>query len=412
MDFQSLLSPITKTEFLERYWQREPLISSRRNSLCYQDLFSYQELDFLFGLCDQHSAPPRASKTDGYGGDKRVGLSDESLLFGQLYSAYSLDNTLVADKIHHKHPKIAALFRNFEETFGTCVDGMIVASSRSRVQGFCTHCDPVEVFVLQLQGRKQWTIWKPDYELPLPHNSLQSCDEKQLGESALDVILEPGDLLYVPRGWIHRVVPLEDSPSLHLTICVAVCSRAELIMELLHTAIDSDPWFRESMPVGHFQQSSSQLEKFFSGMTDRFKQNANFEEALNRLHRNIIAKMQPVADGHFTHINAIKNVGINTFLTKRSGSLSNLGVDLSSGNLLLAFPGNRITAPAHLSEVLSYIQDNDTFKAEDLPGEISPEYRVEIVRRLIIEGWLRPSPDQIIPSNAKTEFSINNTEVT
>jgi ribosomal protein L16 Arg81 hydroxylase len=401
MDFQNLLFPISKSEFLQRYWQREPLVISRHKSDYYQELFKYEELDFIFGLCDRRNAPPRASKYDGHGGDKRVGLTDESLLFGQLYSAYSLENTLVADKIHHKHPKIASLFRNFEETFGTCVDGMIVASARSRVQGFVTHCDPVEVFALQLEGRKHWTIWNPDYALPLPHTPIQAYDEKQLGEPIFDAILEKGDLLYVPRGWVHRVVPLEDSPSLHLTISVAVCSRAELMMELLYTAIDSDPWFRESMPVNHFQQPASEIENSFFGMIDHFERASNFKEALNRLHRNIIAKMQPLADGHFTHLDAIKNVGIKTFLTKRSGSLNHMSIDFLSGKLLLAFPGNRITAPAELSEVLSYIQDNDIFTAEDLPGELSPEYRVEVVRRLIDEGWLRPIQGKPSPSLAK-----------
>ena len=33
----------------------------------------------------------------------------------------------------------------------------------------------------------------------------------------MDVILEPGDLLYMPRGTIHQGNCLEDAHSLHLT---------------------------------------------------------------------------------------------------------------------------------------------------------------------------------------------------
>jgi ribosomal protein L16 Arg81 hydroxylase len=412
MNFEYLLSPITKSEFFEQFWQKKPLTLLRKDREYYQDFFNFEELDHLFGLCDRRNAPPRVSKSDGLGGDKRIGLTDGSLLFGQLYSAYSLDNTLVADKIHHKHPKIARLFRNFEETFGTCVDGMIVASSSSQVQGFVTHCDPVEVFALQLSGRKQWAIWKPDYALPLPHTPIQGYDEKQLGVPVFEGILETGDLLYVPRGWIHRVVPLENSPSLHITISVAVCSRAELMMELLYTAIDRDPWFRESLPVNHFQQPITEIENNFSEMFDRFKGAFDFNEALNRLHINILAKMQPLADGHFAHLNALKNVDIKTLLTKRSSTLNHLSFSAISGQLLLAFPGNRITAPSELAKILSYIQASDVFAAQDLPGELTPEFRVEIVRRLITEGWLKPIEVESSTPFPKTQLEINHIEVT
>ena len=42
-------------------------------------------------------------------------------------------------------------------------------------------------------------------------------DAEEPTEAVLRVLLEPGDVLYIPRGWWHDVIAT-DSPSLHLTI--------------------------------------------------------------------------------------------------------------------------------------------------------------------------------------------------
>lgn len=41
---------------------------------------------------------------------------------------------------------------------------------------------------------------------------------EEIGEKIFDVVLEPGDLLYFPRGFIHQAQAVEDAHSLHITI--------------------------------------------------------------------------------------------------------------------------------------------------------------------------------------------------
>lgn len=43
-------------------------------------------------------------------------------------------------------------------------------------------------------------------------------DEAEIGEPILEVVLEAGDLLYFPRGFIHQGECLPDAHSLHITI--------------------------------------------------------------------------------------------------------------------------------------------------------------------------------------------------
>lgn len=43
-------------------------------------------------------------------------------------------------------------------------------------------------------------------------------DEAEIGKPILEVVLEAGDLLYFPRGFIHQGDCLPDAYSLHITI--------------------------------------------------------------------------------------------------------------------------------------------------------------------------------------------------
>lgn len=88
-------------------------------------------------------------------------------------------------------------------------------------QGFAPHFDDIEAFVVQVEGRKHWKLYKPrNKEEELPRFSSRNFNEEcdSLGEPILDVILAPGDLLYFPRGTIHQAKAVEEEHSLHVTI--------------------------------------------------------------------------------------------------------------------------------------------------------------------------------------------------
>ncbi len=73
-------------------------------------------------------------------------------------------------------------------------------------QGFAPHFDDIEAFALQLEGKKRWRVYKPiDESQALPFVSSRNFTQEEIGEPIIDCVLEPGDLLYFPRGFIHQV---------------------------------------------------------------------------------------------------------------------------------------------------------------------------------------------------------------
>ncbi|WP_428097550.1 JmjC domain-containing protein [Candidatus Rariloculus sp.] len=74
---------------------------------------------------------------------------------------------------------------------------------------FGQHWDTHDVFVIQLIGRKRWRIYPPTFPLPLTYQTNDTSGHTCPTEPALEVILEEGDVFYIPRGWWHHVIPLQ-----------------------------------------------------------------------------------------------------------------------------------------------------------------------------------------------------------
>ena len=73
----------------------------------------------------------------------------------------------------------------------------------------------------------------------------------------MDITLQPGDLLYMPRGTIHQGNCLEDIHSLHITVsCHQLNTYGDLMGKLLpvalKTAMEEDIEFRKGICFFHF----------------------------------------------------------------------------------------------------------------------------------------------------------------
>lgn len=68
--------------------------------------------------------------------------------------------------------------------------------------GLAPHYDDVEVFVLQLEGSKNWNLYNVMKELPSTYSP--DFEKSKLGKPEYSFNLQQGDFLYFPRGTIHE----------------------------------------------------------------------------------------------------------------------------------------------------------------------------------------------------------------
>ncbi|EEC45501.1 predicted protein, partial [Phaeodactylum tricornutum CCAP 1055/1] len=162
----------------------------------------------------------------------------------------------------HKHSDSTHGLLSLLESEWTCMIGAnAYLTPPSGSQGFAPHYDDIEAFCLQLEGKKRWKVYAPLQKSErLPRTSSEDYVEADLRdvEPALDVVLKPGDVLYMPRGWIHQACTIDgtDGYSLHLTVSAmqqwAWADLMELLLpEALQSAASGDStMLRQGLPRG------------------------------------------------------------------------------------------------------------------------------------------------------------------
>jgi ribosomal protein L16 Arg81 hydroxylase len=103
-------------------------------------------------------------------------------------------------------PSLANLCRAVERTFSSHFQTNIYLSP-PHAQGFKTHFDSHDVFVLQVSGSKLWTLYDTGVVLPLRGQAFDP-DKHAPGPPTRELTLHSGDVLYCPRGLYLSVIRL------------------------------------------------------------------------------------------------------------------------------------------------------------------------------------------------------------
>ena len=180
---------------------------------------------------------PAARYTGGGGTGAEIG---DQVLDEKVLALYADGATLVLQGLHRIWPPLIDFARELGADLGQPLQINAYLTPPGN-QGFATHYDTHDVFVLQVDGRKRWRIHEPVLADPLDRQAWGGrADEVSAtasGEPAIDVVLEPGDALYLPRGWLHSAQAQGDS-SLHLTVGIRALTRYALVEELLGLAAE------------------------------------------------------------------------------------------------------------------------------------------------------------------------------
>ena len=238
--FQAILAPITLDEFYRDYFEKKPLVvtaASKKIKPRYSDLLT---LESIKALTEKHSmyygrdlnvtkykkgedgvkrriTLDKVSGDDDSDGDESRGvLVDNS----ELWSNYDNGCTIRLLCPHKYNDAIQSLLSTLELEFHCMVGANAYLTPAHSSQGFAPHYDDIDAYCLQLQGSKRWKVYEPTVKLPRTSSEDFTTKDLEDMEPVLDVTLEEGDLLYMPRGWIHQACTLRDNNkhSLHLTV--------------------------------------------------------------------------------------------------------------------------------------------------------------------------------------------------
>jgi ribosomal protein L16 Arg81 hydroxylase len=239
----ALIAPVSLDEFLSRYWARQPLFC-RGSGDRFATLLSWTVLNELLA---HHWREPRRFRLARQGRDiDPASYSDVSASHARIRANDVTDQlrrgaTLSFDAIDELHEPLTRLSESFESFFRSDTQINLYAAWRA-VHGLDLHCDDQEVFILHLEGRKRWLLYG---------SAVNGVDRAGLSNAAvppagasLDQVLEPGDLLYIPRGCYHVAVPMNE-PALHLTVGVKTPRGMDLLQWIVNRLRTHDMADRE-----------------------------------------------------------------------------------------------------------------------------------------------------------------------
>lgn len=156
-----------------------------------------------------------------------------------LKKAIDLKCSVIFDEYYRYSLEAKELVAFIQEEFN-CTSGCNAYLSQKGGTAFSIHRDCHHVLVFALTGEKRWRVYNKIQSMNQAYNRIpSSLTEEEIVASGLyyDVVMKPGDILYIPIGQFHSVENLSNN-ALHLTISMSFKPLFEIIEDLLSNMYD------------------------------------------------------------------------------------------------------------------------------------------------------------------------------
>ncbi len=301
-DFGWLTQPIVPDDFFGDYWERRPLHLKRHDREYYGGVLCHQDLERLISSADLRypaiklipkgqmaSYRPETYTTNWkHGNDVFAGVPDIDKVFEQ----YRAGATVVLPGLERLWPPLTELCMALEAGFNHAARANVYITTENS-QGFAPHYDTHEVFVLQIAGKKRWRVYDAPVSLPLvnqPFSGQPFARDYAPPAPLLEADLDQGDLLYIPRGFVHEA-STSGSFSAHVTIGITVYTWVDLAAEVFMSSMDVSR-FRGALPPGFASSENLRqvLHEGLTGLVEELQKNCNYDKLIDNFTNRVQSK--------------------------------------------------------------------------------------------------------------------------
>lgn len=372
----SLTAPIAEEEFRTRYWEQQPLIIHREDPTYYGDLFTLQDFDEAITRDPNYVkiANAATSKNKSYKVSMATGL--EAVLADMRDGG-----TLVLDQLHRREPKLALLCRLLGQQLGHNFQTNLYLTP-PHGKGFTPHWDNHDVFVLQVVGSKRWQIERERRVFPKKGDTMGD-DGRELRGDLYSFTLKQGDMIYIPRGFVHAA-ECGSEPSLHITLGLTGVFLEELLHSMVRAAVQRNEGLRVALPLGFMRGSTERIisdamvafreiadEAFLKSVMDQYRDELVSRSPLD-IEGQVLDFFQP------SPLSAVDVVGPRRGIVYQTHVVDD-SVRLNFGARSIVFLGL-------FREALEFALSTPTFIIRELPGELIDEEKIVFIERLMQEG--------------------------
>lgn len=266
---ERLLAPLDAGTFRRLHWTKLPWLDPPRPErlALFAETFASFEVDELLR---EHTGDVRVWLQTPVGTQKSIDLPPARAL-----DLHACGLTLYAVG----HPRLESLATTLARLLGSDprgADGSIFAN-RGGV-GTPMHFDANENFTIQLTGRKRWHVAANDaVDAPLDNwvsrtqvgptlrRSTAQCLDRCLPAATTTYDLEPGSLLYLPRGYWHATEALDEANT-SINVSLRPTTWYDLGMRALGSILIGDRRWRQTVPSAGGGAAEAELRGLLSSL--------------------------------------------------------------------------------------------------------------------------------------------------
>jgi ribosomal protein L16 Arg81 hydroxylase len=380
--------------FFADYFNKKPMLRKGGLKGTPSELLSIRRLDELINL--EVVRPPyirvnlKGAGVPEKGYTRTVTLQStditDSVVPEKIYELFRAGATIVWSSLNQVDPVLRDFTRMLSDKFGARTD-CVAFLTPSGKEGFAPHHDPVDLFIVQTEGTKRWRLWNSPAER---QGKAVSYTAEELGEPAVEVLLEPGDVLYLPYDTPHAAAA-EDKVSVHLSIMV----RPRMWRDLLKLTVDAvmrDQEFSEFPYIGDTRGVST--ETLFTQKLRALADRIEAVDPVTELDRLAEDGRHQAGSSTGTTFQSIAGVDVLEPDARLRLSPADLQVGArDNGRVGLTVNGHKIAVPAPVAEFITGLKTGDLITASEVFPGVSETRSTNAARALLRLGVL-----EIIPS--------------
>jgi hypothetical protein len=257
-------------------------------------------------------------------------------------------------------------------------------------QGFGSHFDPSDAFIIQVAGSKDWVLREPALPRPVAAESWDNVrrwrgwdtSHLEAGPPWQEVTLAEGDVLWLPRGWVHSARSGTET-SLHLTLAITNWTVHWAAQELLTRVVPDAA--RRALPADFAASSGAAREAAARLRADlaTWLDHVTDEEVGRQLQAAATGQFAPVPVHSAAFLDAAEIAAGTEFEVYPEAVVR---VEPDNGGRKLHLPDRVITIPAGLAGMCDEILGRTVFAPADIPAAGDERARDSLIRSLWTAG--------------------------
>ena len=385
-------------DFMDQYWERRSLHIRRSAGNGLADVLTLADMNWLFSSCvfrtDEIKVAkggnivPSASYVSEPGEPVMLRAAADYVNTAAMLNCFQQGATLVLSQLNQKWPPLQRLKEGMQRSLSANVVANVFLSN-SDSQGFSVHYDSHDVFVIQLEGQKTWSLY--DSPLPLPTKA-QAFGRTGVTAGALSqtVTLEPGDVLYVPRGVFHEA-RTSDTLSLHVTLGVHPYLWVDYVSDIVQAIGSSNVDWRRSVPTGAGADTHAGRHKLLRQLLADLASAEQLEPVADAIYEDAVSYksrqgIHLMADHLQQILNADKSSRSATYTVRETTPPVTSARE--AAKVVVSGCGQRVAFPERFAPIIEALLGGRRLAAEALPGDFTADEKLSIVRKRVGTGML------------------------